>query len=470
MGVGSAHADEDDRPFARDLELGLFAGGFISNYYHQFYDIDLFPTGREELERVSPEVGARFAYLPSDYFGGEVETWITFADTKQSDLPARLYGLRAHLVAQLPARVTPFAVLGWGLHAIHSAETTLGNDVDFPLHAGLGAKFWATESVAVRADVRLIRGPSSKDPYTLDASYGEFLLGVSWAPDLGSGPPPAPPDPDGDGVLGDADLCPDVAAQTPDGCPAAKDSDGDGFTDDVDNCPDGPETVNSWEDDDGCPDEVPDFDSDGIDDVKDACKSRAEDKDGFEDEDGCPEPDNDGDGVMDEADKCPDEAGPPANNGCPDTDSDGDGVVDRQDNCPQEAGTADNHGCKKKQLVTITKDQLKILDKVHFRTNRATIQRRSRPLLNNIAQVLEAHPEITRVRVEGHTDDRGPNEKNKTLSQARAEAVVDYLVERGIDRNRLEPIGFGEEHPLGDNTTRQGREANRRVEFNIVQE
>ena len=164
------------------------------------------------------------------------------------------------------------------------------------------------------------------------------------------------------------------------------------------------------------------------------------------------------------------EAGPPENHGCPDTDRDGDGVVDRLDNCPDEEGVPENHGCKKKQLVVLTTEQLKILDKVYFRTGKAALQRRSRPLLDNIAAVLQAHPEIKKIRIEGHTDDKGDADKNKTLSQKRAEAVVEYLVKKGVDADRLEPVGFGEEKPIEDNSTRKGRAANRRVEFNLVNE
>jgi len=120
--------------------------------------------------------------------------------------------------------------------------------------------------------------------------------------------------------------------------------------------------------------------------------------------------------------------------------------------------------------VRITEGRLEILDKVYFATNRARIRSRSNRLLANVAQVLNNHPEIRRIRVEGHTDDQGPEDHNLELSQARAAAVVAWLVRRGeVDETRLEAQGFGEAHPIEDNGTRAGRAANRRVEFTILE-
>jgi outer membrane protein OmpA-like peptidoglycan-associated protein len=226
--------------------------------------------------------------------------------------------------------------------------------------------------------------------------------------------------------------------------------------------------VNHYQDDDGCPDSVPDTDSDGLDDQHDKCPTEAEDKDGFQDADGCPDPDNDGDGVLDAKDACPGVAGPVENFGCPDTDRDGDGIVDRLDNCPDEKGTAKNHGCKAPQLVIITKDRLEILDHVKFVTNSDKIPGVSNKLLDNIARVLLAHPEIVHVKVEGHTDNTGKADFNQTLSEKRAAAVVAYLVKKGVAAERLQSVGHGDTMPIDDNKTANGRTQNRRVEFNIV--
>jgi len=280
-------------------------------------------------------------------------------------------------------------------------------------------------------------------------------------------------DTDGDGLFDDVDQCihdPEDfdAFEDDDGCPDP-DNDQDGILDDPDQCPNEPETVNDFEDEDGCPDEVGDRDGDGLLDTVDECPDDPEDFDGFEDDDGCPEIDNDQDGLTDDADGCPNEPGPPENHGCPDTDRDGDTVVDRLDNCPDEPGAPENQGCPEEQQVRITERGLEILDRVYFRTNRATILRRSYALLLNVAQVLNAHPEIEHIRVEGHTDSRGSDRHNMELSQARAESVMQFLIERGeVDASRLEARGFGEERPVVENArTRVEHAQNRRVEFNI---
>ncbi|MBO6933920.1 MAG: OmpA family protein [Deltaproteobacteria bacterium] len=280
-----------------------------------------------------------------------------------------------------------------------------------------------------------------------------------------------PVDTDGDGLTDDVDECPrepeDVDEfEDTDGCPDP-DNDQDGVLDPDDQCPLEPEDRDGNEDEDGCVD--PDDDGDGILDVDDECRDQPEDVDQFEDEDGCPDPDNDGDGVLDSADGCPMEAGPPANHGCPDADRDGDTVVDRLDNCPDEPGPPENQGCERRQQVRIQEGRLEILDKVYFRTNRSRIQRRSYALLLNVAEVLNAHPEIDRVRVEGHTDTRGRREYNVDLSQRRAEAVVEFLVERGeVAAERLVARGFGPDRPIvEDAQSRDDHARNRRVEFNI---
>ncbi|HUS67643.1 MAG TPA: OmpA family protein [Kofleriaceae bacterium] len=180
--------------------------------------------------------------------------------------------------------------------------------------------------------------------------------------------------------------------------------------------------------------------------------------------------DKDGDGLTDATDQCPNESGPSENRGCPDTDIDEDGVIDRLDNCPDEKGTEKNYGCKEKQLVVITETQLKILDVVYFDTGKATIQKRSNKLLDNVAAVLSKHPEIKKIRVEGHTDDRGDDAFNKDLSQRRADSVRDYIIGKGLPADRIDSYGFGEEKPIAPNSTKKGQAANRRVEFNIVNE
>ena len=273
-------------------------------------------------------------------------------------------------------------------------------------------------------------------------------------------------DNDNDGILDTADGCPNDAEdkdgfRDDDGCPDP-DNDEDGILDAADTCPDDPETINKVEDEDGCPEG--DRDGDKIVDQLDTCPDVPEDFDHFEDDDGCVD-DNDADGVADVDDKCPEEAGPASNQGCPD--NDGDGIVDRLDNCPDEPGTLKNHGCKERQLATIVEGAIELLDSVYFDTDKAVIQTRSFKLLDNVAAVIAAHPEITQLLVEGHTDSQGNDAHNLDLSQRRAESVKAYLVARRIDVGRLQAKGFGETTPVADNRTGKGRASNRRVEFKI---
>ena len=152
-------------------------------------------------------------------------------------------------------------------------------------------------------------------------------------------------------------------------------------------------------------------------------------------------------------------------------DSDGDGVPDAIDNCPHQKGPADNAGCPRaeKQIVALRETRLDILDKVYFAPGKAAIQPRSMRLLNQIARVLKSHPEVVRIEVQGHTDSSGGTAMNMTLSQARAEAVVGALIRRGVSADRMVARGFGPTQPIATNTTRQGRERNRRVEFRVAQ-
>ena len=111
-----------------------------------------------------------------------------------------------------------------------------------------------------------------------------------------------------------------------------------------------------------------------------------------------------------------------------------------------------------------------ISEKVMFEYNKATIKVDSHQLLKDVATVLTENPKITKVKIEGHTDSDGNDKYNKKLSQQRADAVKDFLVKVGIDANRLEAVGYGEERPAASNDTDEGKEANRRVEFNIIGE
>ncbi len=240
-------------------------------------------------------------------------------------------------------------------------------------------------------------------------------------------------DRDGDGVPDAEDRCPDVPGPAANhGCPVTKDTDGDGVPDDIDRCPLDPE-----------------------------------DKDGFQDEDGCPDPDNDNDGIVDAMDACPNNPGPLENHGCPLLDRDGDGVPDSEDKCPDVPGPKENQGCPKYALVQVKQDRIELRQQVHFATRKHRVLPDSFRLLNQVVQVLKDMPHV-RVRIEGHTDSIGGEIPNKNLSQKRAEAVMAYLVSKGIAPDRLEAVGHGSTRPMASNKTEKGRSRNRRTEFHII--
>ncbi|HEX8706331.1 MAG TPA: OmpA family protein [Myxococcaceae bacterium] len=287
-------------------------------------------------------------------------------------------------------------------------------------------------------------------------------------------------DDDNDGVRNGEDTCDGQGGRVDaKGCPV-KDSDGDGIMDPDDRCV----TVPGLAEFQGCPD----TDKDGIEDAKDRCPQVPgiaqfqgcpdTDKDGIQDsEDRCAEvpgiaqfqgcPDTDKDGIEDAKDKCPAEPGIPELQGCPSKDTDGDTLPDHRDNCPTEPGPVENQGCpvQEKQIVSIQKDRIEIKDKVYFDSDKATIQRRSFKVLDQVAKILLEHPEQEKVWIEGHTDDVGTLEHNRQLSQRRADAVRDYLIKKGVAPERLEARGFGKDRPVARGNTERDRAANRRVEF-----
>ena len=119
--------------------------------------------------------------------------------------------------------------------------------------------------------------------------------------------------------------------------------------------------------------------------------------------------------------------------------------------------------------VEVEEDRIRVDEKIHFEFDKAEIAADSDDLLREIAQVIKDNPQLTRIRVEGHTDNQGNADYNEDLSDRRANAVVERLVENGVARERLDPVGYGLNRPIADNETDEGRAQNRRVEFNILE-
>jgi outer membrane protein OmpA-like peptidoglycan-associated protein len=147
---------------------------------------------------------------------------------------------------------------------------------------------------------------------------------------------------------------------------------------------------------------------------------------------------------------------------CPD--GDGDGVLDSIDRCPEVVGTGDNWGCPSYQKLVVGKDKLELKERLYFAWNQATIDEVSHPVLDEVVLALKENKNF-RVQVEGHTSSEGGEERNQTLSEQRATAVLDYLVAHGVEKERLVSKGFASSVPTDTNDTPAGRDNNRRVEF-----
>lgn len=371
-------------------------------------------------------------------------------------------------------------------------------EVNAALQGAFGINFYITERIGLRysytatytmSDIWDGATQSYPDPvhniykhqlWRTNDMYGMHSFAITMAVGEGTGSSPkAPKDKDEDGVPDKYDLCKNTEPKyrryvDSVGCPA--DTDKDGILDADDKCPDvaGPKEFN------GCPDS----DGDGIQDKVDACPNTAgiakfngcpdTDGDGVSDkEDGCPTvagsaafggcPDTDGDGVEDRKDKCPNVAGAIAGEGCPDTD--GDGVYNNIDKCPEVAGTVASKGCPEIKKEVITKINLAAKG-INFENGKAVITASSFKSLDDLATLLNTYPGAS-VEIQGHTDNNGTPEANKTLSQERATAVKRYLAAGGVAEARMTAVGYGQEMPIADNATPAGKAKNRRVDFKL---
>jgi len=338
----------------------------------------------------------------------------------------------------------------------------------------------------VQAAVAPIIADKDKDGIPDKADNCPLLAGIA----LNDG---CPADADGDMVYDTEDKCPHLAGPTTNaGCPL--DGDQDGVPDGKDNCPE----LMGLPENDGCP---ADTDGDGVYDINDKCPEQIgteanegcpvkrtlpaaaavpmvvdQDKDGIPDKvDNCPTiagsklnrgcpADSDGDKIYDADDKCPQVAGVAANNGCP-ADRDRDGVYDVNDKCPNEKGTVANGGCPELEAA----EKALLLDamqNVAFQTSSAELKPASKTVLNQIVGLMKKYG-TSKLDINGHTDNVGGSSSNQILSEARAKSCYNYLVEAGIAKERITYKGFGDTTPIENNATLQGRQKNRRVEFNL---
>ncbi len=241
-----------------------------------------------------------------------------------------------------------------------------------------------------------------------------------------------------------------------------KDSDGDNIPDYIDRCPG---TVSNVKVDEfGCP---LDSDGDGVPDYMDKCPNTP--KGLVVDKMGCPL-DSDRDGIPDYKDKCPNtpQGVKVDSNGCP-LDSDGDGVPDYKDECPNTPmGTqVDSIGCPIIHVKPVDQKGLNLKGDANFESGKAKLLPESYQILDNFAIKMKQNPN-SKWLVEGYTDSVGTNAINLKLSKLRAEAVVNYLVNKGVRRSSLKIKAFGKANPIASNSTSLGRAKNRRVEIRLI--
>jgi len=303
-------------PERNQWELGIFGGVLFPHPRVELFQDDstLPDRGFRALRGWSPELGARVGFFPLRILGIEAEAAVLPTETAEG-ASALLYAVRAHAIAQLPYwSVVPFAVAGASGLGVSSDRGAVGNDIDLGFHFGGGVRVFMTRHVAFRLDLRDVmtarRGVGRSVVHS-----AEILLGVSLT--LGrsrpeSAPAPAPIDGDGDGIFDPDDACIDTPGVSEyEGCPIP-DMDGDGILDPDDACIDTPGVpehegcpIPDTDEDgifdlddacvdtpgvpeyEGCP--IPDTDADGLLDPDDECPNDPETRNGFEDDDGCPD-------------------------------------------------------------------------------------------------------------------------------------------------------------------------------------
>lgn len=194
---------------------------------------------------------------------------------------------------------------------------------------------------------------------------------------------------------------------------------------------------------------MPDRDYDGVPDDFDQCPDVIEDHDGYDDEDGCPDLDDDADGLPDSEDRCPRYAETV-------------NAFEDEDGCPDELPPG-------RQRIEWEGGEIRLRQRVYFPVNRVVIPALFFPILTELATFLQEHPEIRRMRIEGHADDRGPRREGFALSFRRAQAVERFLVEHGVAAERLQAVGFGDLAPVDRAHDEVTRSRNRRIEFVVAE-
>jgi OOP family OmpA-OmpF porin len=344
-----------------------------------------------------------------------------------------------------------------------NASGSGSDETKFAWNGGAGFHIGLSSSVALRLDGRAVSYKVNTSPTEEEFKFQPEIFGG-----LSFGFGGTPRDDDKDLVPNKLDRCPDTplgARVDQNGCPL--DGDGDGVPDGLDQCDNTPKgaTVDAK----GCPS---DSDGDGVFDGLDQCASTP--AGAKVDAKGCPM-DSDNDGVLDGLDQCENTtAGCTVNtNGCP-SDADQDGVCDGVDKCPDTPANVrvDRNGCpievSQKETELLDTGMIRLQD-VNFDTGKATIKPESEKVLDEVGGILARWPEL-RIEIGGHTDSRGTEARNQTLSDERAKSVLDYLLNKfpELKADQFTSRGYGESMPIATNTTQLGMAKNRRVEFKVL--
>ncbi len=385
----SARGESQDRdkwiyryaPTRGMAELGVYGGLWFPNRRIELFE----PTeglpndGQQPFRRLVPEVGLRAGYYPFRFFGAEIEGGVMPGRTRNTDNAATAWTVRGHLVGQLGLwSITPFILVGTGI---------LGVTGDAP-----------PTSLGAEQDVAIHFGGGAKffinDRIMLRLDVRNVVSNrVGVAEGLASSP---------EALIG---LSVTLGRKKKRRArPTTSDRDGDRIIDRDDYCPDvygpGPR---------GCPQVcIDDNDGDGLENPVDECPNEPESRNGFEDKDGCP------------------------------------------DEVPPEL-----------------EELAGIMEGITFDTDKATIKPASKTTLDNAVDVMKRYPKI-RVQITGHTDSQGGYRHNVDLSRRRAEAVRKYMVDAGIKAKRIETSGVGPDEPIATNETADGRALNRRIEFTVL--
>ncbi|MGQ2984416.1 OmpA family protein [Flavobacterium sp.] len=448
LGLGNAQAQDEDNPWAISFGVNAVSTRFgaaseVSDNFSQYFkvkDWNILPS--VSYINVSRHVGDGFSFGLTGSVN-KIDKVITRTPGTQDYVMNEVdnltyYGIDGMIKYGFLQKswFNPFVQVGGGYTWIDD----MGNGT---VNGGVGVNFWFSENVALTLQSTYKHTFEDQAEANVPRHIQHFA-GLTFK--FGG------KDTDGDGIYDKDDLCPEIAGPEKfQGCP---DTDGDGIPDKDDACPQEaglPEFQ-------GCPDR----DGDGIADKDDACPDVA----GLSQFQGCP--DTDGDGIADKDDKCPDVAGPKENGGCPWPDTDGDGVLDKDDLCPNVRGTAANRGCPE-----VTEEVIKRLNEfartILFNSGKATFKEETMPVLNSMLAIFKEYPQA-KFSIEGHTDSDGSNALNQTLSENRASAVRNFLIEGGVAADRLMSTGYGETKPIATNKTAAGKAQNRRVEIKLIKE